>query len=349
MKQGIQMYSILFLLVFPSIFALEKDNLPDASSRQKYSDPPVAEMPETDWKLSTMLSVPFRGFEVQTGPDSETIDPLGSISYSPSPSLEGAFRLTYRNLGFTYRHTLAAGSLSADNTASESINQEYRLGLFLSNHLFEVTRQRISGMQTSLVVEGSDFNQTIARPDIKYTDTRLRWMYGLPILGADKANSLANFYTEAEIDSSNELSFDVLFSVEAVQQRIGGDSPFVPRERQARYGSGSSLTSVESSGLGAGLGFGMTAHMGGKSYMSLAAILGASYNLSDANYADRSVDISGAGAFLSARMSVQHVFGPYNRHNVGVRLNLDSWSIPAQENRVVSTSGALSLNYGIGF
>jgi hypothetical protein len=93
---------------------------------------PSAGPAKRDWKIDATLGVPFRGFNVQTGAkDLETKDPLNSVSYSPSPSLEGTVFLSYKDLGFSYRHTLAAASLDSDRGLPASVNEEFRLSLLL--------------------------------------------------------------------------------------------------------------------------------------------------------------------------------------------------------------------------
>lgn len=142
--------------------------------------------------------------------------------------------------------------------------------MFLDRNLFEFSRQNLVGLQTDIETDNSGVKKRIARPDISYSDWRLRWIGGFPIWGADKTNSLANFYTEAEIDDGQETSVDLLYEIELMQKKISASSPFVPQERQAVFGTGATLREVSSTGLGAGIGPGFTALMHGKSYFSIA-------------------------------------------------------------------------------
>lgn len=311
---------------------------------------PVSNSKIPDWIVEATMSVPFCGFEVQTGAkDAQTQDPLGSVSYSPSPSLEGSIFVSYNNLGFNYRHTLAAASLDSDKGLPASVNEEFRFSLFLERNLFEFSRQNLVGLQTDIEIDNSGVKKRIARTDILYSDWRARWIGGLPIWGADRPNSLANFYSEAEIKRGQEMSVDLLYEVELMQQKVSGSSPFVPQERQAVFGTGATLKEVSSTGLGAGVGPGFTALMHGKSYFSIAGLLGGNFNLSKARYSDREEGVSGFGAFMSARMSVQWVFGNDDNQNLGFRLLVDSWTIPAKEEKVTSSDAAMSVNYGIKF
>ncbi len=311
---------------------------------------PSARTSQRDWNLDATLGVPIRGFNVQTGAkEPETQDPLNSVSYSPSPSLEGTVFLSYRDLGFSYRHTLAAASLDLERGLPASVNEEYRFSLLLERHLFELSRQNLIGLQTSLVTDQSGMPKSLARPDIVYTDWRAKWMGGLPIWGAQRPNSLANFYTEAELESDQIFSFDLLYGVQLMEQKISASSPFIPIERQAAFGAGVSLREVSSKGLGAGAGPGLTVLMGRKSYFSMAALVGGSYNISQAAYSNRQEDISGFGTFASVRLSARWVFGNQSHQSVGFRLLADSWIIPAKEEEVSSSDSMMSVNYGVNF
>lgn len=346
------------LLFFQADLSLAETGEQKPLSEEKTSSkiPPVV-VPEAsqnpterNWETDATISVPFRGFEVQTGAkDAQTQDPLGSVSYSPSPSLEGSIFLSYKSLGFNYRHTLAAASLDSDKGLPASVNEEFRFSLFLERNLFEFSRQNLVGLQTDIETNNSGVKKRIARADISFSDWRARWIGGLPIWGADRPNSLANFYSQAEIDSGQEVSVDLLYEVELMQQKISASSPFVPQERRAVFGTGATLREVSSTGLGAGVGPGFTALMHGKSYFSIAGLLGGNFNISKAHYADREEDVSGFGAFISARMSVQWVFGHEDNQNLGIRLLVDSWTIPTKEEKIASSDAALSLNYGVKF
>lgn len=313
---------------------------------------PVAysEPSEKNWTISPKFNVPFRGFEIQTGAiKTQTQDPLNSISYSPSPSLEGEIFLAYKDLGFTYRHTIAAGSLDSDKGLPASTNEEFRFSLFLDRQLFEASKQRLVGLQTDINIDNSGIKQRIARPDISYSDMRLRWIYGLPVWGAERPNSLANFYTNAEIPRGNDVSVDLLFGTEITQQKIIGSSSFIPLERKATFGAASDLSEVSSAGLGLTGGLGLTALMSGKSYFSIAGLLGGNYNISRAQYGNDIENVSGFGALASARMSVKVIFGAKEDQSLGFKLFLDSWMIPAKESKVASSDAAMSVYYGANF
>ncbi len=302
------------------------------------------------WKINSTLITQNQGFQVQTeGKDPQTKDPLGSINYSTSPSLEGAITLSYHNFGFTYRHTLISPQLTGNRESEKSRNEELRFNLFFDRHLFEFSRQNAVGLETNLEINKSGLSKNISRPDISYSDLRARWVYGLPLTSATQPNSLANFYGHAEIDKEEEFSVDILISSEASQQQISGASSFIPIERQSVFGRGSSLSGVSATGLGLAAGAGLTVLMGGQSYFSMATLVGGNYNVSRASFADRDEDASGFGLFVNVRTSVQFTFGEGNHHSLGFKLLLDSWSIPARDTNVASNTAALSMNYGIRF
>lgn len=330
---------LLFLL---SQFVFAQEDIVNESSSIK----PV--QPNSDWKFNSTVTLPFRGFEIQTrAKDSQTQDPLGSISYSPSPNLEGQVYLSYKNFGFTYSRTLAAASLDSTRNMPASINDGYKFSFLLSDNLFELTQQNLSGMKTNVSVDG-DAEKTIARSDIELSDTRFRWVYGMPLWGADQANSLANFYSHASI-LKGDTSLDLLTSIELVKQEIAGSTPFIPAERQATFGTGSTLSKISSYGMGAGAGVGFTALMRGESYFSIGGLLGGNYSFSKAEYSSQIESSNGLGFYANAWMSVQFVFGSTNRQNLGFKLAHNDWSIPAQDNKVNSHDSSMSLNYGLFF
>lgn len=303
-----------------------------------------------DWYISSTFIIPFRGFGIQTeAKNSQTQDPLDSISYSPSPSLEGALSLGYKEFILTYRHTLTSSSLDQNTDAPSSQNEEFRIGFLLFNQLFEFSSQRLVGLETQINLDNTQTKKNIARPDMSFTDNRLRWMYGIPIWGADQANSLSNFYTSASTPKNNKYSYDWIFGSEVIQQKISGSNAFIPFERKATFGTASTLSEVSTLGVGLGTGIGFTAMMQEKSFFSIAGLLGGNFNASKATFQDTIENVSGFGLYMSARMSVQFAFGEHNNQNLGFKLYVDSWSIPAKENNIFSTDAAMSLAYGINF
>ncbi len=300
---------------------------------------------EPDWKLETTLALPFRGFEIQTtNKKVQTQDPLGSVSYSPSPELEGKIYLRYKLYGFSYSRTLLAASLDSAKDLPSSKTEAYRFNILFDRHLFELSQQNLVGMSTDLDIDGIN-KKRIARPDIKLVDTRFRWVYGLPVWGSDQPNSLANFYTQAAIPKG-EKSIDLLASVEFVNQDISGDSAFIPIDRQAVFGAASTLSKISSTGLGAGVGFGFTVLMQEKSYFSIGGLIGGNLNNSKATFNDRTESISGFGSYMNAWMAIQMCF---DSQNIGFRLDVDSWTIPAKENTVNSLNSMMAINYGLNF
>lgn len=346
---------IILILLFTASTYAETNSADDRGSKAMNGTGPSQTIHSKqnnihDWFISPTISIPFRGFDIQTeAKNPQTQDPLTSISYSPSVSLEGALSLSYKEFGFTYRHTLTSASLGQNANAPSSKNEEFRIGFLFENHLFELSTQRLVGLQTQIAIDNAQTKSTIARPDLSFTDTRFRWMYGLPIWGAEQPNSLANFYTSAFIPEGKEFSIDWLFGAEAIQQKISGSTAFIPLERQAVFGSASTLSEVASTGVGVGTGLGFNALMHGKSYFSIAGLLGGNYNLSKARFQDQTDDVSGFGAYMSARMSVQFVFGEHDNQNIGFKLFVDSWTIPAKESKVSSSDAAMSLTYGLAF
>ncbi len=331
----------------------QTSSAPDAPVSQTAASavPAAVSTPEArDWAIDATTSVPFRGFNIQTGSqDPQTQDPLGSISYSPSPSLEGSLFLSYKNYGFSYRHTLAAADLDTKTGLPPSMNEEYRFNLFLDRHLFELSHQHLVGMATEIDTDKKGVSTHIARPDIAFNDYRARWMSGVALWGADKPNTLANYYDSAEMSAGSDVSVDLLYQAQVMQQRLSADSPFIPEQRKAVFGMGASLRDVSSTGLGAGVGGGVTVKMYSKSFFSLAGLIGGNFNVTKAAYNDHEEDASGFGSFLSARMSVRWVFGRNDSQNMGVRLLVDSWMIPVRDEKVASTDSAISLNYGARF
>lgn len=332
----------------PSQRSLLLPTLQSPSAQVEASKEPVGEpMP---WKLDVTMSIPFRGFELKTGEKGAQVqDELNTIDYSPSVSLEGSIFIAYNAWGFRYSGTLAAASLDDNTAAPSSENSEYRFSLLLDSHLFELSHQRLKGMQTDLETDNTHAPTRVARPDLTYTDFRLRWIGGLPVWGAVQPNTLANFYTTAARPIRGRFSADLLASAELNQQKISGSEPFVPPARQAAFGQASTLSKVKSNGAGVGVGGGFTVLMHGKSFFSVAALVGGNYNISEARYADRSDDVSGFGAYANARMAVKFIFGHRDNHEIAFRLLHDSWMIPADESQVTSTASAMALNYGIQF
>jgi hypothetical protein len=219
------------------------------------------------WRFESTTSLPFRGFELQTG-DSANPDPLRSLSYSPAPSLEETLFLSYLGFGLAYSHTLFAGEVGGRKSVNDGFCFSY-LALF---DLFEFSLQRLRGLQTEVPLDASSFRKTIGRSDLQYDGFQLKWVRGIPLWGAEQPNSLANFYTQALIPEG-DLSVDLLYSVEGSHETVLGKAPFVPAERASYFGAASTLSRVSSTGLGAGAGMGFTALMGGRSYFSIAGLL----------------------------------------------------------------------------
>ncbi len=330
--------------------AQTSDSLPPSQSTLRGESPSSGV--SNDWRVSSKLSGPIRGFQLATGEkNSETKDPLAQIDYSPSPSLEGTIYIGYKGIGFSYSHTLAAASLDSNRDLPSTKNEIFHLGLLLDHTLWEISSQKLSGMQTDL--ETAAFPQSkvrIARTDMNYSDFRARWVFGDPVWGgADRPNSLANFYTSAVSPEVGDSSLDVLLSVEAGRQNIYAESPFIPLARQSAFGTASSLSQISSVGLGAGAGLGLTVLMHEHSFFSMAFLLGGNYNVSNAHYEDRIEDISGFGVYTNTRVAVTFVFGQNEAQEIGFKALFDTWQIPAKENTVAGFDAGMAMNYGVFF
>jgi hypothetical protein len=299
-----------------------------------------AEEGAQDWHFESTTSLPFRGFEIQTG-DPSSPDPLHSLSYSPAPSLEETLFLAYQGFGLAYSRTLFAGEVDGRQSVNDGLSFNY-----LANFdLFEFSLQRLRGLQTEVALDSSLTSRAVGRSDLQYDAFQLKWVRGIPLWGADQPNSLANFYTQALIPEG-DLSVDLLYSVEGSHEAVAGDAPFVPKERAPAFGTASTLSKVSSTGLGAGVGMGFTALMGGRSYFSLAGLLGGNYNRSTAYYSGEAKNVSGFGLYANARMAVRYLFGS---QELGFRLTMDSWQIPAEEARIAAMDAEMALTYGVSF
>ncbi len=89
--------------------------------------------------------------------------------------------------------------------------------------------------------------------------------------------------------------------------------------------------------------------MNGQSCFSIGGLLGGNYNLSKAEYTDKTESTNGFGYYANAWMSVQYVFGSMNKQNLGFKLAHNDWSIPARDNKVNSHDSSMSLNYCLAF
>lgn len=305
---------------------------------------PMAEL-SPPWSMRASLSVPMRGFEIRAGGGSEeTQDPLRSVSYVPAPSLEGSLQLAYRGLGLRFDRTLAAANLGGGPEAvSSTRNETWHFDFLWENTLYEIGWQQMKGLETDTSAAQTG-GRRIARPDLEYRSFGGRVVTGIPF-GSDTVNSLANFYARAEKPAGG-LSGDLLFSAEFSQQVMAGSRPFIPEERRDIFGTASSLSKLDASGLGLGAGVGLTALMGGQSYFSLAALLGASYNVSYAEYAEGRENVSDWGTFADVRMSVRWIF---ERHEFGVKLLVNHWGVAAKESRLGGMDALLGANYGVTF
>src|SRR5690606_31234379 len=114
-----------------------------------------------------------------------------------------------------------------------SVNESFRFSFIFERNLFEVSKQSLEGLQTNIEIDKFGRRKLIARPDMKFADLRVRWMKGLPILGGESLDSLTSFYRDFEMKPKTDLSADLLFTGEIVQQKISGSSPFIPKEREA--------------------------------------------------------------------------------------------------------------------
>lgn len=342
MKRFFGFVSACFLMMPLTVSAVETEG-PVAPAVAESSLPLAAPSP---WRLEASVALPFRGFGVQAGTDDETAqDPRRQVSYMAPANLEGTVQIGYRGLGVRFDRTLAAAKLGEGErvSSSRSVNEAWHFDLMWENSLYEIRTQRVKGMQTDLSLDGTS-SLMVARPDLEYRSFGGRVISGLPF-GADTVNSLGNFYATGVAPNSG-LSVDLLFSAEVSQQSIAASSPFIPVERQAVFGRGSTLSKLEASGLGLGVGGGLTVPMDARSYFSMAALLGGNYNLTKAEDENGREDVSGWGIFMDARMSVQWLFGP---HQAGVRFGVDSWNVAAKESSLTGTDGALAVNYGLRF
>lgn len=340
-----------FFIFFPllsSALETQGSNPPVAAPQTKIS---TEDSKQKDWSLGANMAIPFRGFTIQSGESAATSsDNLGNVSYSPPASLEGQIRLSYKFLGFSYQGTLASADLDDSAQSKKSINNEYRFDFFINNNLFELVTQEIKGMSTSQSLTKDSPSKKIAREDMKYSDLRARWIYGLPLYGSENSNTLTNYYGSAKIDTSKDLSIDLLFSAELMSQRLYAKIPFIPVERQPEFGSGSQLNEVASNGLGAGLGFGLTARMHKESYFGFGGLLGGNYNLSKAKYlSGENKNISGFGNYMNARLSILWDLDEKREQTFSFKLNVDSWKIPAKEESISSTNAAFTMAYSLMF
>jgi hypothetical protein len=302
------------------------------------------------WRIETSLGLPNRGFTIQTeNIESENPDPRKAVSYSPSVSLEGDIAIAYGPWGLSYSRTLAESSLDSSRGLPPSLREGFKGSLLLFNYLFEVGSERIQGMSTSLGVSGARQFSTLARPDIRMESFYLRFVRGIPIYGSKVANSLANFYSQSSFEPTEAHSVDILMSLDWEQNRIYGDTAFIPPERSVVFGGASTLREIQFTGLGGGLGLGYTYSHDEWAWYSLGVLVGGSANWVRAQYENQ--DQSGFGFGVHSKMwgAMNWSLGSQSNQMLGFKLAVNGWSVPIKDGRLNSQEMLLSLNYNYQF
>lgn len=285
---------------------------------------------ERKWSVGLAFELPASGFAVSTAANvrAEVRDPLQDLTYSPAFNPITSLRVGYENYGLTYSKRLELSQL-------KSHEDELRLGQYVpTRNLFaEVYYHAISGMQTDLMTAQETPSRVIERPDVRYRNIGAQFVGTLPLNNSGKTTLLENLHGHFKMPESENGDFELLAGGNVGYYSMRGDAPFVPTERQASYGAGSSLSAVRSTNLGVGVGLGYTYGIA-DTHAFVASILGGP-SLSWAraqfdNDMDRSLRF---GFYMNSRFGYLY---QGKRSQFGADIAFDAWNLEAREMNVTA-------------